>query len=98
MAREPSCPEAYRILVSQPRIEPTSLTLEGELLTTGLPGKVPLRADLEIQSDVVSLFFFLWRRDGKEAHGRPVLIPCGLRLPPLSNGDAVQGSGEHQQQ
>ena len=58
MAREPSCPEAYRILVSQLRIEPTSLTLEGELLTTGLPGKVPLRADLEIQSDVVSLFFF----------------------------------------
>ena len=98
MARKLSCPKACRILVSRLRIEPTSPTLEGELLTTGPPGKVPLRADLEIQSDVVSLFlFFCVCGDGKEACGRPVLIPCELRLPHLSNGDGVQGSGELQQ-
>ena len=31
--------EAYGILAPQPGIEPTSPALEGEVLTTGLPGK-----------------------------------------------------------
>ena len=31
--------EAYRILAPRPGIEPTPLALEGEILTTGLPGK-----------------------------------------------------------
>ena len=34
-------PEACGILASQPGIKPTLPTLEGEFLTTGLPGKYP---------------------------------------------------------
>ena len=33
--------EAHEILVPQPGIEPESLALEGEILTTGPPGKSP---------------------------------------------------------
>ena len=41
VARGLSCPAACGILVSRPGIEPTSPALEGELLTTGPPGKSP---------------------------------------------------------
>ena len=37
-----SCPEAWGILFSQPRIEPTSPVLEGGFLTTGWPGNSPI--------------------------------------------------------
>ena len=36
-----SCPEACRILVPRPGIEPTFPALEGGFLTTGPPGKSP---------------------------------------------------------
>ena len=35
-------PEACGILAPQPRIEPTTPALEGEVLTTGPPGKSPI--------------------------------------------------------
>ena len=34
-----SCPAAFGILVPQPGIEPVIPALQGEFLTTGLPGK-----------------------------------------------------------
>ena len=44
--------EACGILATWPGIEPTPLALEGEVLTTGLPGKVPswkfLKSDVQV--------------------------------------------------
>ena len=36
-----NCPVAWGILLLEPGIEPMSPTLEGGVLTTGLPGKSP---------------------------------------------------------
>ena len=43
-------PEACEILAPQPRIEPTPPALEGEVLTTRLPGKSLIILDFYSQS------------------------------------------------
>ena len=45
-----SHPVACGILVPQSRMEPTPLALEGEVLTTGLPGKPLVTANLKVES------------------------------------------------
>ena len=46
--------EAYRILAPRPGIESTPLALEGEILTTGLPGKAAFLLVIMLESNMIT--------------------------------------------